>query len=240
MHSTRIPEAPTDELRRLRRALFLLMAEVEIHAFGVILALTGLLCCLPFIGLGREELLLVLWVAAQIGAASTLVGMVGRFGCRKVGLRKFVYGAVALDFAVFLLGVVGISGLVPGGVVFWAELPRLISFILTLGYLTDLAVGAGETEIAELLRGAAKALLWQLMLWPAVVFTAVGACFGAFAFACIVLPLLPLALAGLGVYLFVRVVVDYAFAVRRLRAVVAWRINALEEGATPSSSGEFN
>jgi len=30
--------------------------------------------------------------------------------------------------------------------------------------------------------------------------------------------------------------VDYAFAVRRLRAVVAWRINALEEGAMPSSS----
>jgi len=47
-----------------------------------------------------------------------------------------------------------------------------------------------------------------LMLWPVVVLTAVGVCFGAFAFACIVLPVLPLALAGLGVYLFVRVVVD--------------------------------
>lgn len=236
MDSHNIPDAPIVELRRLRRALFLLIAEVEIHALGVMLAFSSVLCCLPFIGLGRDELLMFLWVAAQIGAASSLMGLVGRFGCRTVGVRKYVYGAVAMDLVVFLMGLVAITGLVPTWVVFWAEVPRLISFVLTLGYLTELAVGAKENEIAEVLRQTAKALLWQLGLWPAVVFTGLGACFGAMAFWCIVLPLVPLGLAGLGIYLFVRVVVNYAFAVRRLRAAVACNIKELEEGNMPSSS----
>jgi hypothetical protein len=236
MYSPSIPEAPILELRRLRQALFLLVAEIEIHALGAILAFSALLFSMPIIGLGKDELLMFLWVAAQIGAASTLAGMVGRFGCRTVGAWKFVYGAVALDMVVFLIGLVAITGLVPTWVVFWAELPRLISFVLTLGYLTELALGASDNEIAELLRQTAKALLWQLGLWPAVIFTTLGACFGAVAFACIVLPLIPLGLICLGVFLFVRVIVNYSFAVRKLRAVVTRRINELEEGIVPSSS----
>lgn len=236
MDSPSIPEAPIVELRRLKRALFLLIAEVEIHALGVLLAFSALLCRIPFIGLGQDELLLFLWVATQVGAASTFAGMLGRFGCRTVGARKFVYGAVVLDLIVFLIGLVALTGFVSPWVVFWAELPRLMSFILTLAYLTDLAVGAGEKDIAELLRKTGKALLWQLGLWPAVFFTGLGACFGAVAFACIVLPLVPLGLAGLGIILFIKVVLNYAIAVRGLRALVAWRINELEEGLQPSSN----
>ena len=236
MYSPTILHAPVNELHRLRRALFLLVAEIECHALGAILAISSLIFSLPAIGLGRDELQIFLWLAAQIAAASTLAGLVGRYGCRKVGLRWPVFLAVILDFVVLALGLIANLGIVPPWVVFWAELPRLFSFFLTLIYLTNLAEGASEPDIVLLLNQAKRAFLWQFIVWPGVVFTTVGACAAAVALACIVLPLIPLALLGLALFLFFKVVINYSHAIRNLRLAVKVRIKELEEGDLPSSS----
>ena len=147
-----------------------------------------------------------------------------------------MYLAVILDFVVLALGLIANLGIVPPWVVFWAELPRLFSFFLTLIYLTNLAEGASEPDIVLLLNQAKRAFLWQFIVWPGVVFTTVGACAAAVALACIVLPLIPLALLGLALFLFFKVVINYSHAIRNLRLAVKVRIKELEEGDLPSSS----
>jgi hypothetical protein len=69
-----------------------------------------------------------------------------------------------------------------------------------------------------------------------VAFTTVGACAAAVALACIVLPLIPLALLGLALFLFFKVVINYSHAIRNLCLAVKVRIKELEEGDLPSSS----
>lgn len=236
MYFTTILHATTFELHRLSRAFWLLMAEIELHALGVMLVLSALVCTLPIIGLNKDDFQMLLGIAAQIAAVSTFSGLLGRFGCRNTGARWLILFAVLLDIPVLGLSVATLAGLLPPWAVFWGEIPRLISFILTLNYLSDLAEGASEPEIVDLLNQARKAVLLQLLVWPAVIFSALGACAGALALACFVLPLVPMGLIGFGIYLFVRVVVNYSLGVRKLRKAVALRIKELEEDESPSSS----
>lgn len=236
MYFNTILHASSFELHRLNRAFWLLRAEIEIHALGVMLALSALVCTIPVIGLSKEDFQMLLGIAAQIAAVSTFCGLLGRFGCRNTGSKMLILFAVMLDVPVLCLSVATLAGLLVPWAVFWGEIPRLISFILTLNYLAELAEGASEPEIVGLFHQARRAVYLQVLIWPAMIFSTLGACAGVVAFACFVLPLVPMGLFGFGIYLFVRVVVNYSLGVRRLRKALALRIKELEEDGSSSSS----
>ena len=229
MTAPTILTATLTKLMMLRQGLWLLSAEIEGHALAVMMALATAVCTLPAIAVPREELLLVLWIAAQVATAGTLAGMIGRLRCRPVGKRWAIRTAVLFDLPVLALSLVHLISLAPPYLIFYGEIPRLLSFLFTLVYLRDLAEGAQEARAAELLLQVQMGVYWQFLIWPGMIIATVGACFLAIALFCVVAPLIPLALGGAGVVMFAKMVIRYSRAVHILQLAVTERLKALDE-----------